>query len=216
MTADRARLDGLAASMEGLLSFIGGGVAVLSFDMVEGSGVGEKMSAGARVCSAGSAGSSIVLTVTTGSGSGGGMTESLDLLEVVRSLAAPNLGCAGFFNSSLTGLSRPAAVFLGDMLTLLSPNTLRADVGTGAGISTVSGPGSVSAGISSEGFVDSAEVLRLNVKSVLPGVLVGLSRSRSASFRFAPVRREGAVASGSELVGEGGGSIECRRSSSLG
>ena len=158
----------------------------------------------------------MLATLISGSCCGGGIADSLDLLEVVRSLAAPSLGCEGFFASSARGFSALATVFLGDMLTLLSPSTLRADVGTGAVISTVSACGSASAGASSKDFVESADVLRLNVKSVFPGVFVGLSRSRSANFRLAPVRSEGAAASGSELVGEGGGSIECRRSSSFG
>ena len=74
----------------------------------------------------------MLATLISGSCCGGGTAEILDLLAVVRSLAAPSLGCESFFASSLRGLSALATVFLGDMLTLLSPRTLRADGGAGA------------------------------------------------------------------------------------
>ena len=74
----------------------------------------------------------MLATLTSGSCCRGGTAETLDLLAVVRSLAAPSLGCEGFFESSPKGLSALATVFLGDMLTLLSPKTLRAEEGAGA------------------------------------------------------------------------------------
>ena len=158
----------------------------------------------------------MLATLISGSCCGGGIADSLDLLEVVRSLAAPSLGCEGFFASSARGFSALATVFLGDMLTLLSPRTLRAEGGGGACISTVSGISSCSIDISTAVFSGSRATFRLKVKSVLLGAFAGLSRSRSANFRFAPVRRVGAVTSASEVEGDGGGRIECLRSSSFG
>ena len=158
----------------------------------------------------------MLATLISGSCCGGGIADNLDLLAEVRSFAAPNLGCDGFFASLSKGLSAFVTVFLGDMLTLLSPRTLRAEGGAGACISTVSGFSSGSVDISTAVFSGSMETLRLKVKSVLLGALTGLSKSRSASFRFAPVRRVGAVTSASDVDGDGGGRIECLRNSSFG
>lgn len=69
----------------------------------------------------------MVATLTSGSGGGGGIADNLDLLALERSLTALSFGWAGFFTSSFFGFSGCAVAFLGDMLTLLSPRTFRAD-----------------------------------------------------------------------------------------